>query len=221
MQQPTPFTRRAFVAGLLATPVLAACGGGGDDDEGGADTTAGEDSSTTDTTLATTTTAPPLVAPLTGLPYAGDPAVLQRQALIVKIDNADNGANTARPQAGFNQADIVIEELVEGGVTRLAAVFHSADSDPVGPIRSARITDLEYVSFFGQPLFAWSGGNLEVAGAIRGSTALQDVGYDVLGGDAYYRASDRRSPHNLMSSTPALYAAAAGGAPPPPVLTYG
>ena len=39
-------------------------------------------------------------------------------------------------------ADLVVEELVEGGITRFAAVFHSRNSDPVGPIRSARSTDV-------------------------------------------------------------------------------
>ena len=200
-------TRRAFLAGLLATPVLAACGGGDDEDADDADRDAG-DTSTTATTAATTTTAPPVVAPLTGLTFPGDPAVLTRPALIVKIDNADSQRVSVRPQAGLTQADVVIEELVEGGVTRLAAVFHSADADPVGPIRSARITDLEYVGLFGQPLFAWSGGNLEVEEAVRGSSALHDIGYGVAGG--YYRDGGRPSPHNLMASTPALYEAGAG-----------
>lgn len=213
-------TRRAFLAGLLATPVLAACGGGGDDDaEDGAGTSAPADSSTA-TTLAPTTTLPAVVAPLTGLPYGGDPAVLARPALIVKVDNADNGSNTARPQAGLNQADVVIEELVEGGVSRFAVVFHSADADPVGPIRSGRLTDLEYVGLFGQPLFAWSGGNDEVNAAIGGSSALHDVGFNVVSG-AYYREGGRAAPHNLMSSTPALYEAGAGsGVAPTGLLPF-
>jgi hypothetical protein len=214
-----PFTRRAFLAGLLAAPVLAACGGGDDGDDDGEDAAPSEES-TTATTLATTTTAPPVVAPLTGLPFAGDPAFLGRPALIVKVDNADNGSNTARPQAGLNAADVVIEELVEGGVTRFAAVFHSADADTVGPIRSGRLTDLEYVALFGQPLFGWSGGNDEVNGAIGGSSALHDVGYNVASG-AYYRAGGRTAPHNLMSSTPALYEAGAGfGVAPTGLLPF-
>jgi hypothetical protein len=215
MNQIHPPTRRAFLAGLLATPILAACGGG--DDEDAEETT----TTSTSTTAATTTTvAPPPVAPLTGLPWPGDPAFLARPALVVKIDNADSNSVSVRPQAGINQADVVIEELVEGGVTRLAAVFHSADADPVGPVRSGRRTDLEYVGLFGQPLFAWSGGNAGVVEAIRGSGAVNDVGYDVASG-AYFRAGDRRSPHNLMSSTPALYEAGAGaGVAPTGLLPF-
>lgn len=208
-------TRRAFLAGLLATPILAACGGGDDDDS--ADTTR---RSTTTTTAAPTTAPPPPVAPLTGIPWPGDPAFLARPALVVKIDNADSQRISVRPQAGINQADVVIEELVEGGVTRLAAVFHSADADPVGPIRSGRRTDLEYVGLFGQPLFAWSGGNAGVVEAIRGSGAVHDIGYDAAPG-AYFRAGDRPSPHNLMSSTAALYEAGGGaGAAPGPLLPF-
>ena len=205
-------SRRAFVAGLLATPIVAACnGGGGDDDEGGAAP------SSTATSLATTTTVPPPIQPLTGLPHIGaDPLRLLRPALVVKIDNADPGA---RPQAGLNQADIVFEERVEGSVTRLAAVFHSSDAEPVGPIRSFRTTDLNVVADLNHPLLAWSGANESFAELARAGP-LYDVGFAVAT-DAYYRERSRRPPHNLMATTPALYAHTPEGAgPPPPLFTY-
>lgn len=81
----------------------------------------------------TTTEATP-VLPLLGTP--GEPP--DRAALGVKIDNTDSG----RPPIGVRQADIVVEEVVEGGITRLLAVFHSQDPAEVGPVRSARSTDL-------------------------------------------------------------------------------
>src|SRR5262249_15602188 len=112
----------AFVAvGLLS---VAACSSGSK-----TSTTA---TTTTSTTLGTTpTAAAPAVSPLPGLPV-NDPATANRPALVVKIDNADGGrGNDARPQLGLNQADVVYEEMVEGSVTRLAAVFQSTDSDPV------------------------------------------------------------------------------------------
>lgn len=178
-------------------------------------------STTTTTTLATTTTAPPPVFPLTGLP-ATDPAKLTRPALVVKIDNADGaGSNSARPQIGLNQADVVYEEMVEGSVTRLAAVFHSGDSDPVGPVRSARTTDIAVFTPLNRPLYAWSGANTDFAAIIRGS-ALIDVGYDAQSG-AYERRSDNGhvAPHNLYSSTPALFALAPPDAQPPsPLFGY-
>jgi hypothetical protein len=207
-------SRRTFVAGLLTAPVLAACGGG-DDSDAAPTTTAAP------TTSAPTTAPPPPppTAPLTGQAFAGDPALLARPALVVKIDNADGGRETARPQAGLNQADIVFEERVEGSVTRLAAVFHSADSDPVGPVRSFRTTDLEVVANLNHPLFAWSGANAIFAQQAR-SGPLIDVGYDAASG-AYHRDGSRRAPHNLMSSTPALFALAPAGATAPlPLFTY-
>ncbi|HET7719589.1 MAG TPA: hypothetical protein VFK43_06445, partial [Acidimicrobiales bacterium] len=77
----SPVNRRAFLTGLVATPLLAARGGGGDDES--ADTTA---PSTTEEPT-TTTTAPPVVQPLTGVVHDGDPALLERPALVVKVDN--------------------------------------------------------------------------------------------------------------------------------------
>ena len=68
-----------------------------------------------------------------------DDVAAKRPALILKIDNsdADTCDGTARPQIGLNQADIVIEELVEG-ITRFMAIFQSNIPETVGPIRSAR-----------------------------------------------------------------------------------
>jgi hypothetical protein len=199
--------RRSLVV-LVALGLLAGCGGGG---KKAATTT------TTKTTIATTTTAPPPVYPLTGMP-AMDLALLKRPALVVKIDNADgNGSgNVARPQIGLNQADVVYEEMVEGSVTRLAAIFQSGESDPVGPIRSARTTDIAVFSPLHNPLFAWSGANVDFAAIIRNSP-LVDVGYDAHS-EIYTRRDTHASPHNLYSSTPELFALAPAEAVPPPAL---
>jgi Protein of unknown function (DUF3048) N-terminal domain/Protein of unknown function (DUF3048) C-terminal domain len=204
--------RRSLVV-LVALGLLAACGGGG---KKAASTT------TTATTIATTTTPPPPppVSPLTGLP-ATDPEVLKRPALVVKIDNADgNGSgNQARPQVGLNQADVVYEEMVEGSVTRLAAIFQSADSDPVGPIRSARTTDVALFSPLNNPLFAWSGANADFVVIIH-AAPLIDVGYS-LHSDLYTRRDTHPGPHNLYSSTPQLYGLTPPDAiAPPPLFEY-
>src|SRR5688500_12569271 len=203
-------TRRLPVVLVALALLSAACGGGG---KKAAPTT-----TTTTTTIATTTTAPPPEFPLTGK-VATDLAKLKRPALVVKIDNADGSgpANQARPQAGLNQADVVYEEMVEGSVTRLAAIFHSGESDPVGPVRSARTTDIAVFTPLHNPLFAWSGANVDFAAIIRDS-ALVDVGYDAQG-DVYVRRSDLHSaPHNLYSSTPELFSFAPPDAVPPPAL---
>src|SRR5581483_11078549 len=114
-------------------------------------------------------------SPLTGI--AG--AAPDRPALVVKIDNAP----AARPQSGLNQADVVYEELVEGRLTRFAAVFHSQDSTPVGPVRSARSTDIFQDEVRRAPLV--------------------DVGYHAAP-DRYEREPSRHAPYNLFSRTPAL-----------------
>jgi hypothetical protein len=187
---------------------------------GGSKKSTASSSGATTTLAATTTTAPP-VAPLTGLPVA-DPAVLARPALVVKIDNADGGGgNSARPQMGINQADVVYEEMVEGSVTRLAAIFHSQGSDPVGPVRSARTTDVAVFSPLNRPLFAWSGANPDFAAIIR-SSPLIDVGYDAAS-DQYLRRNDfgHQAPHNLYTLTSDLFALAPPDAKPPgPLFTY-
>lgn len=167
---------------------------------------------TTTTAAPTTTTAPIPRSPLTGLP--GDPALLGRTALVVKLDNVEP---KARQQAGLNQADVVYEERVEGSVTRLLAIFHSTDAAPVGPVRSARTSDLGVLATLHRPFFAWSGANSTFAARIRAAN-LADVGYDAATG-SYYRAGDRSAPHNLMlKTTNELMALPNEGSGPPPVL---
>jgi len=163
----------------------------------------------------TTTTIPVVRAPLTGAP-APDETVLGRPALVVKIDNHPQ----ARPQWGLNQADIVFEENVEM-LTRFAAVFHSEGSDPVGPIRSGRLQDINLLASLNAPLFAWSGGNAQVSAAIRKSTMV-DLSHSAAnekGG--FRRESSRNAPHNLLAETSKLWTLAPEGAqPPPPQFSY-
>jgi hypothetical protein len=182
----------------------AACSGGGKKKEA---------ASTTTEPPASTTTAPPADAnadPLTGLP--APPGTAARPALIVKIDDAPK----ARPQAGINQADIVVEEGVEGGVTRFAALFHSQDAPSVGPVRSARSTDLLFARQVGRPLFAYSGANEVFVGLVH-QAPLLDVGAD-RSPSAYHRESGRPAPYNLFSDTKSLYAAGTADTAPPPAL---
>lgn len=145
-------------------------------------------------------------APLTGV-SVDQPS--GRPILIVKIDNV----GPARPQVGLNQADIVIEEKVEGGLTRFAAMFQSSGADPVGPVRSARTSDVHIFANLDAPLFAYSGSNRGVLGALVDSN-LVDVGAATQGG-LYYRDNSRRAPHNLFTNTSALWGARTGGVPTP------
>jgi hypothetical protein len=138
-------------------------------------------------------------------------APILRPALAVKIDNHPK----ARPQWGLNQADVVYEENVEM-LTRFAAVFHTNDSDPVGPIRSGRKQDIDLLEPLNSPLFAWSGGNAEVTKLIRASN-LVDLSYSVAtDSGGYRRESSRSAPHNLIADTSKLWTLAPPGALPPP-----
>src|SRR5690606_18341708 len=183
--------RRRVAAGIPAVAVLATAAAvvavPGEEDAAPEPTT-----TTTTTTTTPPTTQPPPVYPLTGLPVT-DPAVAARPTLAVKIDNVEP---RSRPQYGLNQADVVYEERVEGAVTRFLALFHSHDAMAVGPVRSARTTDIGLYQPMGTPLFAWSGANAHFARRVR-ETRIVDIGYDAQPG-LYSRVGDRPAPHNLM-----------------------
>jgi hypothetical protein len=135
----------------------------------------------------------------------------------VKIDNSDA---KARPQVGLRQADVVYEERVEGSVTRLLAIFHSTDSVPVGPVRSARTSDIGIFSPLHHPYFAWSGANPSFAARVR-AASMKDVGYDALSGE-YFREPTRSRPDNLMLKSTATIMALPneGSSPPEPLFAY-
>lgn len=149
--------------------------------------------------------------PLTGLTLGAGVDVFVRPALVVKIDNAP----AANPQTGFNSADIVVEEIVNDNITRFAMVFHSQGSDPVGPIRSGRLQDIDLFGCLNKPLFVWSGGNSTVTNAVDNSD-LVNMGPSRV--PAYYRESSRKAPHNLYSKTTTLWEKALEGWGTPPQL---
>jgi hypothetical protein len=91
--------------------------------------------------------------------------------LVVKIDDTTQ----AHPQIGLEDADIVYIEQVEGGLTRLAAVFSSVIPQRIGPVRSARISDIEIMSQFGRVAFAYSGAQSKLLPVIAAAN-LQDLG---------------------------------------------
>lgn len=149
--------------------------------------------------------------PLTGIQ---DDEVSTRPVLLAKIDNHER----ARPQAGINSADVVFEEIVEGGLTRFAALFHSQQAEMLGPIRSVRTSDFDLLRNLNKPLFANSGGNEAVL------QLLQEIDFiDVSSNaalDIYERIEERPSPHNLFSNTDSLRAVGTsrGEGGPPPIM---
>lgn len=159
----------------------------------------------------TSTTLPPTY-PLTGRP-AGL-AEARRPALVVKIENAPE----SRPQAGLEMADVVYEEVVEGGITRFLAVFQSTGAPLVGPVRSVRPTDPDIVWPIGG-LFAYSGGTRKFIDLLH-RAPVRDVGADADGG-AYERRRGHAAPHNLYTSTAKLYQQASPtDAPPSQLFRY-
>ncbi|HEX2576946.1 MAG TPA: DUF3048 domain-containing protein [Aquihabitans sp.] len=222
-RRPSPQLRRSLAAATVIAAVVAlvvvVAGGDGD----APTPVASRPTTTTSVPGApelTTTTQPPTgpVAPLTGLRIA-DGGVADRPALAVKIDNLDAAAESALPQTGIPKADIVIEEIVEGNITRLIAVFQSQGPGRVGPVRSARTTDVHLLPQLGRTLLAWSGGNGGVVGAVRATPSIIDVGFDAVPG-AYTRERGRRAPHNLYVQTDDLWGRADGAGPPAPLFAY-
>jgi hypothetical protein len=160
----------------------------------------------------------PAVFALTGLAVT-DPTLAARPALSIKVDNTPQ----ARPQAGLDAADVVVEELVEGGITRFFATFQSHDSALVGPVRSARPVDAALLRQLGGGLFGYAGAAAgEIAPVTAQSTATL-VGVDQAP-QAYFRVAGRAAPHNLYTSTTRLYRAGArlgpGHGPPPPLFRF-
>ncbi|WP_157432696.1 DUF3048 domain-containing protein [Aeromicrobium sp. Root472D3] len=104
---------------------------------------------------ASAATATPLVeiSPLTGLALSkGRP---DNPVFVVKIENTAAGA----PQYGLDKADLVLEELVEGGLTRLAAFFYSSIPSKVGHVRSLRTSDIGIAGPVGGQIVASGGAN--------------------------------------------------------------
>ena len=125
-------------------------------------------------------------------------AVPDGRVLAIKIDNT----SSARPQAGLAQADVVYVEEVEGGVTRLLTVFQTELPAEVGPIRSARTSDIIILGGYDAPGFAFSGGNSGVVGELQAAD-LALVSFDTAR-EGYVRSSARPAPYNVMGNAGAL-----------------
>lgn len=144
-------------------------------------------------------------APLTGLALAdgdgeadgdddgeGADDALERPVVAVKVDNAP----AARPQAGLEDAEIVLVEPVEGGLTRFVALYHAEQPERVGPVRSAREADADLLPAFA-PVFAHSGAAPPVLRQLQHTGML--VREEGQPSDAWARDTSRRAPHNLFA----------------------
>ncbi len=143
-------------------------------------------------------------APLTGEELQ-DRSVLDRPVVAVKIENT----SAARPQAGLDTADIVFEELTEGGVTRFLSLFQSEIPELVGPIRSGRPEDTAVLPAY-DAMFFISGARPDVLNGLRAA------GVDFRGedGTVLFREPSRRAPHNVFALGEELFEVATGEVPP-------
>ncbi len=110
------------------------------------------------------------INPLTGLPVA-DASLVQRRPIAIKVENSPS----ARPQSGLDRADVVYESLAEFGVTRFCAIFLSQEPATVGPVRSARPSDLEIVPQY-QAALAYSGASIPVKKMLRAAPDIPLIG---------------------------------------------
>lgn len=192
--------RRFAILLVASATLLAACANESARQPSPSPTRSSSGPTATPTPTQTVTPTPPpprvLISPLTGLPI--DAA---RPVLVVKVDNT----RAARPQAGVSSADVVYVEEVEGGATRLAAVFSSTLPASVGPIRSARTTDIELLAQYGPVTLAYSGANAGVQEELNRS-GLHLLSDD-LGAPGFARERGRPAVYNLMGDPAAFVAA--------------
>jgi hypothetical protein len=140
------------------------------------------------------TTPPP--GPLLS-PFTGEEVHRLKPVLAVKIGNTF----PERPATGLARADIVYVIPVEGGLSRIMAVFSSHHPRVIGPVRSARQDDLQLLRQFGRPAFAWSGAQPQLVPVVQHSRI---VSLYALTASGFFRTVDRVAPYNLYADTRTL-----------------
>jgi hypothetical protein len=145
----------------------------------------------------------PTPCPLTGEALRGDRDAPSRPAFAVKVENTE----AAYPLAGLDRADVIYEELVEGGITRFVVIFQCREASRVGPVRSARTTDPKLLMQYADaPLLAYSGAAKAVTAAVDRADITSFT--ETTANDAFSRDETRVAPHNLYVSVQGLYRAA-------------
>ena len=156
---------------------------------------------------------PTSIAPLRGTTVpAGS---LNHASIAAKIDNLPS----ARPQVGLESTDLVYQELVEGGLTRYVAVWHSTIPALLGPVRSIRPMDPDIVSPLGG-IICYSGGQQRFVDLMR-----QTPVYNAIHGQAdttstFFRTPARSAPHNVLVKAQELLAQHASIAAPAQQFQY-
>ncbi len=199
MRTYTPRRRALTAIALVASLALAGCGG---DDEPEAEGPEGQKIADGVKLMGQW--------PLTGLPSKEEAP--KYPVTVVKIDNSASSA----PQIGLGGADLVTEELVEGGATRLAVFYYSELPKAVGPVRSMRATDIGIIQPAEAVLVASGGAPPTVK-------RVGDAGIEAFteGATGYYRDAGRTAPYNLFMRLPELADTLSSDGAPPNYLPWG
>jgi len=129
----------------------------------------------------------PAINYLTGLPGSNGPL------LAVKIDDT----NEAHPQIGIDNADVVYVEQVESGLTRLLALYSSNYPDEIGPVRSARISDIDLLAQYGRLAFAYSGSQTKMRPVLAAAN-LNNLSAERNPQSIFSRDETRTAPVNMI-----------------------
>ena len=124
---------------------------------------------------------------LTGLPGSNG------SLLAVKIDDTKE----AHPQIGIDDADVVYVEQVESGLTRLLALFSSKYPDAIGPVRSARISDIDLLAQYGRIAFAYSGSQSKMRPVLAAAN-LNNLSAERNPPSIFSRDEGRTAPVNMI-----------------------
>ena len=137
-----------------------------------------------------------VTAPLTGMQFAEgslEATNLSRPSVACKIDNSE----AARPQLGLNRTDVVFDEMVEGGLTRLVAIWHSDQPAAVAPVRSIRPMDPDIISPFGG-IVCYSGGQWAFMQMMLNTNVFNASETSEKDKGTFSRSADREAPHNVV-----------------------
>ena len=201
--RPTPTSTKAAAVALVAALLLAGCGGGSEAEP------PAEAAPSEPTSSGTSEPPEPTYWPLTGLERTGDAP--SHPVIVTKVDNTSSSA----PQVGLGAADMVVEELVEGGYTRLAAFYYSKVPDNIGPVRSMRASDIGIVP---------EGATVVTSGAAPVTIKRVNgagIPWITEGAAGVYRENSRSAPYNLFARLDDIAKRLEAEEEPPPYLPWG
>ena len=187
---------------VTASLILAGCGGGDDD-------TPADAAPSEPTSSATSEPPEPTYWPLTGLERKGKAP--KHPVIVTKVDNTSSSS----PQVGLGQADLVVEELVEGGMTRLAAFYYATIPADIGPVRSMRASDISIVP---------EGATVVTSGAAQitlNRINAAGIPWITEGAPGVYRETSRSAPYNLFARLAEISKRLKASEEPPAYLPFG